>query len=137
MQVLVAFYLLGMVVGTFAAFTATSVVASLLPLFFAFAGGSAIAFAGQVDSAALRRACTAIAGLSLGCLIGVYSGAWVSAHKLLTPAEARAAATASGSSYLREFSMDAADMIDQQKRSGALSVDEAYDKLLELNRSRR
>ncbi|MDO9286772.1 MAG: hypothetical protein Q7U26_17920 [Aquabacterium sp.] len=137
MQILLAFFLLGMVVGTFAAFTATSVVASLLPLFFAFAGGTAIAFAGQVDSVAQKRASTAIAGLSLGCLVGVYSGVWVSAHKLLTPPEARAAATASGSTYLREFSMEPAEFIDQQKRSGAMSVDEAYDKLLELHRHRR
>lgn len=137
MHVLAAFSLLGIVVGTLAAFTATSVVSSLLPLFFVFAGGSAIAFAGQLDRTTLNRACTAIAGLSLGCLLGVYSGAWVSAHKLLTPPDARAAAIASGSNYVRSFSVDEADLIDNQRRSGAMSADEAYARMFELARSRR
>lgn len=134
MAVFIAFLLLGAVIGTLAAFTATSVVASLLPLFFAFSGGTAIAFAGHVDASVLKRACIAISGLSLGCLVGLYSGVLVSQHKWLTPQQERAAATAAGTSYLRNYSLSEADMIDQQLRAGTLTPEQAYSKLQEIHR---
>lgn len=132
--VLAAFLSLGGVIGTLTAFTATGVVASLLPLFFAFAGGSAIAFSGQADRRAAVAASVAIIGMSLGCLLGVYTGIYVAQHKLLTPPESRAS-PASGS-YLREFSVDQAEMIEQLRQAGTLSTEDAYKQLLEVSRKR-
>jgi Na+/glutamate symporter len=129
---LFAFSTLGFLIGTLTAFTADSVVSSLIPLFFAFAGGSAIAFGKNFEKHARDLAALAILGLSIGCVIGVYSGIYVFERKLLTPQEMRE--TRDDSAYLRKLSMDQIDLIDQQKRSGILTTEQAYAELTKIIR---
>jgi hypothetical protein len=129
---LIAFCTLGFLIGTLTAFTADSVVSSLIPLFFAFAGGSAIAFGKNLEKHTRDLAALAILGLSVGCVIGVYSGVYVFEHKLLTPQEMRVARD--DSAYLRNLSMSQIDLIDQQKRSGILTTEQAYTELTKVIR---
>ena len=91
-------------------------------------------FAGQMQPRAVTWACIAITGMAAGCMLGVYSGIYVSQHKLLTPKEVR---TTASSTYLRDFSVDQVDMIEQLRVRRVLSIEEAYQQLLELSRPKR
>ena len=84
-----SFGALGLLVGNLVGFTAESITASIVPLLFAFGGGSAIAFLQKLSVPDQRTAASAIFGLSLGCLVGLYAGLYVAERQLLTPPERR------------------------------------------------
>ncbi len=134
-MILSAFLMLGFLVGNLVGLTAESVVSVLIPLLFAFGGGSAIGFFHKLDSASRQVASKAIFAFSVACLIGIYIGILVSEHQLLTPKsrqEARADASISDSKYLRSYVISKADQIDQLKATGALTPEEAYEALYSL-----
>ena len=134
---ILAFTALGFLIGNLVGLTAESVISAILPLLFAFGGGSAIGFFHKIDQESRQWASTAILAISLSCLVGVYSGIAVSEHQLLTPAErkyVRAEASIAESKYLRSYLASEADQIDQLKSTGALSPEEAYQALYKLLR---
>lgn len=130
-----AFTALGFLIGNLVGLTAESVVSAILPLLFAFGGGSAIGYFHKISLEARQSASTAILAISLSCLVGVYSGIAVSEHQWLTPEErrdVRAEAGIADSKYLRSYLASEADQIDQLKSAGALSPEEAYQALYQL-----
>ena len=130
-----AFLMLGFLIGNLVGLSAESVLATLMPLLFAFGGGSAIGFLHKVDEASKQVAFQAILTLSIGCLAGTYMGIAVSEHQLMTPPSRRATeerASIIGSKYLRSYLTSEAHQIDQLYTSGALDAEGAYDQLYGL-----
>ena len=130
-----AFLMLGFLIGNLVGLTAESVVSVLVPLLFAFGGGSAIGFLHKLDSTARQAASKSILALAVACLIGTYVGILVSEHQLLTPESrraTRAGASISESKYLRSYVISKADQIDQLKATGALTPEKAYEALYSL-----
>lgn len=130
----IAFLMLGFLIGNLVGMSAESMVATLMPLLFAFGGGSAIGLLHKVDEKSRSVAFTAILTLSVGCLAGTYLGVAVSEFQLLSPtsdgAEERAAIV--DSKYLRSYLTSEADQIDQLYATGALSPQHAYERLYAL-----
>lgn len=136
-MIVLAFCVLGFLIGNLVGLTAGTITASIVPLLFAFGGGSAIAFLQKINSEDRRAAAGAILALSVGCLLGVYGGLFVSERQLLTPQEYRGARAAqlTGPRYLRSETIDAAHAIDQRLYSGEVTIatlEEAYQQMYEL-----
>ena len=130
-----AFTALGFLIGNLVGLTSDSVVSALLPLLFAFGGGSAIGFFHKLEPESRQLASAAILAVSVSCLAGVYIGIAVSEHQWLTPQERRQERvdqTISESKYLRSYLMSEANQIDQMKSTGALTADQAYKALYDL-----
>lgn len=130
MLIAISFLVLGLLIGTLTALTAESVVSTLLPLIFTFAGGSAIAFGSTLKKEVLNLASVAILTLSIGALSGIYSGVYIFEHKLLTPENKRE--SRSETPYLRNLKIEKINIIDHQKRSGVLTTEEAYQEILNI-----
>jgi hypothetical protein len=110
---------------------AEAVIAALFALF----GGSLLAFLQKVPSKDQLTVSAGVLAVSVGTMVGLYSGLYVNEHELLTPPSARVRATSEGSKaaevskYLREDIMSPANAIDQQYRSGQITMNEAYEQL--------
>src|SRR5688500_11854820 len=89
MWLIVAFSMLGLLVGNLVGLSATSVVTPLLGLLFAFAGSSVIAFLHKLTQQDRKVASYAMTALSVACLVGIYSGVLVNEYRLLTPKHRR------------------------------------------------
>ena len=79
------FVALGYLTGTLVGMSASPVTGALVGLLFAFAGGSGVAFFKTLTPEERVSAGQGIMALSLGCLLGVYSGIVVSEFRLLSP----------------------------------------------------
>jgi hypothetical protein len=139
----IAFASLGFLIGTLIGLTAQSVVAAFLPMLFAFAGGSLVAFLDRFRGEDRRTALTAIAALCLACLAGVYSSIAISERQLLSPRGRRIADQVAAPpavadlKYLRADTTSAWKAIDQKVRTGLLSKDEGYAQLIAVLESSR
>lgn len=132
---LVSFLMLGFLIGNLAGLSAEGIVRDLLPLLFAFGGGSAVGLMNKLDERAKRTAYQAIFALSLSCLLGAYTGILVSEYQILTPEsrrETRRELSIEQSKYLRSQLMSEADQIDQMFSTGVLTQDKAYEALYDL-----
>jgi hypothetical protein len=130
-----AFISLGFLVGHLAGFSADGVTKSLLPLLFAFVGGSAVAFMQKLQQSDRNRAAIAIIALSLSCLVGLYSGIVVSEYQWLSPDREVALATRPSvkqRKYLMEHVVPQAKAIDTKLSNEELTQKQAYDQLYEL-----
>lgn len=134
MWTIAAFLALGFLIGNLAGLTSESITNTLMGLLFAFAGGSAITFMHKLDEIARANASKAIFSLALACLLGIYSGIFISEHQLLSPHEQKVAGRANIESrkYLRENLFPLAQTIDQKKANGHLTPEEAYEQLYKL-----
>ena len=114
--------------------SAESTVRVVLPLLFAFGGGSAIAFLHKLTPDDRKRAAGAIAALSLSCLIGVYSGVAVSEYQLLTPARQlpKRSTPIADNRYLRSLKVDEVQLIDQRYKTKEYTAERAYAELYKL-----
>jgi hypothetical protein len=148
MWIVVGFASLGLLIGTMTGMSSESVVKSLISLLFVFVGGSVLALLHRLTPHDRNIAGGAIFGMSLGCLLGLYSGIFVSEHRVLTPGTAasetadvrsgpKTARSANGEEdghryfYLRASMMSKANAIDIQKKAG-LSVEEAYEQMYQV-----
>lgn len=132
---ILAFAALGFLIGNLVGMTAESVVGAILPLLFAFGGGSAIGFFHKLGAKSRHAASAAILAISVACLIGVYVGIAVSEHQWLTPhdrKQVRSTASIAESKYLRSYLASEADQIDQLKSSGAMTAEQAYQALYKI-----
>lgn len=132
---ILAFAALGFLIGNMVGLTAESVISALLPLLFAFGGGSAVGLLHKLDADGRKAASGAILSLSIACLVGTYIGITVSEYQLLTPPERRqlrADASISESKYLRSFLASEASRIDQLKATGILTAEQAYEAQYQL-----
>ncbi len=145
MKTRTAFGLLGLLVGNLIGLTAQSVVTAVVPVLFAFGGGSILAFMKELPLEFRKEAVQAIAALSLMCLVGVYTGIIVCEHRILSPSGVRYGVGAekneterqvalpsvvSDNKYLRENLLSEVKAIEQQILHG-LSYTNAYQRLAE------
>lgn len=134
---IVAFSALGFLIGNLVGLTAESVVSAVVPLLFAFGGGTAIGFFHKLEGESRRAASVAILAISVACLGGVYLGIATSEYQWLTPEHRRAERVTAGiaeTKYLRAYLVAEADQIDQLKVTGALTAEQAYEALYKLVR---
>ena len=132
---LLSFFMLGFLIGNLAGLSAEGIVRDLLPLLFAFGGGSAVGLMNKLDQRDKRTAYKAIFALSLSCLLGTYTGILVSEYQILTPEsrrEERHEMSIVQLKYLRSHLMSEADTIDQLYSRGVLTQDKAYEALYDL-----
>ncbi len=139
MWIFLAFTSLGYLVGNLVGLTAASVTGTLISLLFAFSGGSAIAFMHKIDADARTRANKAILALTLACLVGVYTGIYVSDNQLLTKdvTKIRERRTIEANKYTRNKFLSKANAVDQRRANNHLTWEEAYKELYEFMISNR
>jgi hypothetical protein len=146
MWLVLAFSALGLLIGNLVGLSTTPIVASLLGLLFAFAGGSVIAFLHKLTPPDRTAAGQALLALSVGSLIGLYAGIAVSEYRLLSPAHRRVAAPPNAgtgttraerapdalfgsSGYVRNEIARKADEIDARYQNGELTAEAAFREL--------
>lgn len=131
----VAFFFLGVLIGTLVAMSATSLVNTVIAALFALFGGSLVGLLQKLSTENQLKAALGVFGISLGTLVGVYSGVYVTQHQILTPYNQRLAATATSPAvgnhpfYLRADEAAQSDAIDQQYRNHLITAAEAYEKI--------
>ncbi len=134
------FLFLGGVVGTLLAMSAQSLVQAVIAGLFALFGGSILALLEKLPEEGQGKAALSLLAISVGTLLGVYSGLYVNERQLLTPENLRlskaklpAGATPTAvPRYLRENFQDARTSIDMKYRNKFLSAEDAYDSLRKL-----
>ena len=132
MLIAFAFASLGFLIGNMVGMTSSSVVSSLIPLLFAFGGGSAIAFIQKLEIDARKLASIAITCLSLSCLAGIYSGILMTEYHILSPEnQNRTSQSREESTYLRAGTTSLVNFIDSQIAKGNITVAEGYEQLRE------
>jgi hypothetical protein len=131
-------FFMGTLIGTLLAMSAKSLTQAVIAALFALFGGSLIAFLQKLSVCDQFKAGIGIFAISLGILIGIYTGLYVNDHQLLTPAIRRLRANVATSEtstcdvkYLRANVIPDAKAIDQEYRNG-LKAEEAYEKLYAL-----
>ena len=134
-----AFVSLGLLVGTLLAFSAQSLAQAVVAAVFAFFGGSILSVLNNKSRNTQVATAAGTLGLSLGALLGVYTGIFVNEHQLLSPAKPGPASIAASSAapgqikYLRENLLRSASEIDQMRRTKAISTEEAYERLFKIS----
>ncbi len=155
-MILLAFVCLGFLIGNLVGLSAESTLSVLVPLLFAFAGGSAIAFLHKLSTPSEQRtAGIAVIGLSLSCLLGVYVGIVVSEYQLLSPTEnvveslpqtgqetnlgsddsspqPSSRASIADRKYLRTVDISLVNQIDHRLKAGEFTTARAYEELYRL-----
>jgi len=133
---ILAFLTLGFLIGNLLGLSSDSVVKTIIPLLFAFGGGSAIGFLHKLEDRFRTRAYQLIFVVSISCLFGTYSGIIMSEYQLLSPNKTqvnRAEKSIKDKKYL--FSgetISKADEIDQLYSSGLMEVEDAYESLYKI-----
>ena len=133
---ILAFLSLGFLVGNLIGLSSDNVVTTILPLLFAFGGGSAVGFFHKIEEQFRKTAYQLIFALSISCLIGAYSGIVISEYQLLSPKERRQYRVESSikeSKYL--FSQEIvseANIVDQLYATGKLNIEDAYEELYKI-----
>jgi hypothetical protein len=134
----VGFLALGLLIGTLLAMSATSLAQSVIAALFALFGGSLLTFLDKVTVNNQIKAAAGLFAVSIGTLIGIYSGVYVNEHRLLSPLALRSLPSATTESkalqtekylYLRSSVIKDATAIDQKYRNKMLTAEEAYEKL--------
>ena len=133
-----AFAVLGLLVGTLLAFSAQSLAQAVLAALFAFFGGSILQIMATRTRAFQLAAALATLALSLGTIAGIYSGVYVNEYQLLSPIDHRGNegtgnAALGSRKYLRENLLKQADEIDSKRRSGAITLEDAYEQMFKLS----
>ena len=133
MWIVIGFAAMGLLLGNLLGMTAEPLVKYVIGILFTFVGGSVFAFLHKLNDKDRAVAGQAVFALSLGCLVGVYSGVWVNQHRSLSPATtASAAQAAAPEPYLRNAKVDQANEIDRERQSGILTPEQAYEKMYHL-----
>ena len=137
------FLFLGFLIGTLVAMSAQSLSNGVIAAVFALTGGSLLALLKTLSDADQLKAAAGIGGISLGAILGVYSGLYVNDHRLLSPKAQLAnvqqqagqqvinTTSQEGGKYLRSVNLTRVNEIDQEYRTGVLQLDQAYEQLRE------
>ena len=133
MWIAIGFGAMGLLLGNLLGMTSEPVVKYVIGILFTFVGGTVFAFLQRLTEKDRAVAGQAVFALSLGCLIGVYSGVWVNQHRSLSPTTAAGAQpVATPEFYLRNANLDQANEIDREKQAGVLNSEQAYEKMYRL-----
>jgi hypothetical protein len=81
----IAFLATGLLIGTSVAFSDEKLTQGLLAAIFALFGGSLLALLQKLSVVDQIKAAVALCAISLGTLLGIYSGLYVNEFQLLTP----------------------------------------------------
>jgi len=107
--------------------SAQSLSQTVLAAIFALFGGSLLAFFEKLSVNGQTKASVGLLAISLGALVGVYSGVYINEHQLLTPLPLRT--KSEPTKYLRENVLTDINAIDSKYRTGILTAKEAYEQL--------
>lgn len=150
---ILAFLLLGLLVGNLIGLSAQSIVVPFLGLVFALAGGSLIAFLEKLTGPDRILAANALAAFCAAALVGAYFGIFASEWQLLSPERphsAKSTPTPTSSparslaqtstprpeiadrKYLRRSEVNAIQEIDRQVQANRVSKSDAYEDLFQL-----
>lgn len=114
--------------------SATSLVQTVITALFALMGGSLIGFLQKLSVENQFKASLGVLGISIGALVGVYSGVYVTQYQLLTPKNLRLSGDSPHKGplpvlYLRSSQLTDAAAIEEQYRNRQLSPTDAYAEL--------
>ena len=88
------------------------------------------------DRSSLGAIAASTFGLSVGALLGTYSGVYVNEHRLLSPVIEKAKndqrIEKTSEKYLRENLLELATQIDVKRRTNLLTAEQAYDELAKI-----
>lgn len=121
-----SFFLFGFYVGTLCGLSASPITLTLMPLLFAFGGGSVVAFFSKMNDVQRKSAIVAIGAVSLGALIGTYSSIVVSSHELLGKRNINPEGYAN---YLRSSSLTKIESKLMQLEQGKLKPEMAAEEI--------
>ena len=130
---------LGILIGTLLAMSAQSLAKSVIAALFALFGGSLLTFLQKVPIQDQFKASVGILAISVGTMIGIYSGLYVNEYRLLSPPALRPRVASNSKvelaplepkySYLRASDLDDLEAIDQKYRTQAITAKDAYEQL--------
>lgn len=129
-----AFSSLGLLIGSLAGLTISPIVVGLITALFAFVGGSAVAFVGQLNRDQLQLASVAVLCLSTFMLVGVVGGSLIRANNLFIlnldqRAKAQENAVSTGNNYMRQNLKALRDDLKSSLADGRTTLDEACEEL--------
>lgn len=127
---ILGFAALGLLIGNLVGLTSESVVASTIGLLFSAVGGSVILFLHKLQQGDRRLAGQLILALALSTLIGIFTGIYVTEHRVLSPDYARN--SPSDNKYLRSSAASEVAEIDLKYNEHAITAAQAYDQLRAL-----
>lgn len=129
-----AFACLGFLIGNLVGLSAESTLSVVLPLLFAFGGGSALAFLHKLQPSDRRLAAAAVAALSLSCLLGTYGGIMVSEYQILSPTRGDPVSSSAvvDRKYLRTVDISVVQLIDQRYKAAEYTAERAYEEIYRL-----
>ncbi len=142
----IGLFMLGVLVGTLVAMSEQHLAQAVIAALFALFGGSLLTFLQRLTDDNQKRASIGVLAISLGALVGVYSGLYVNEYQLLTPparrfmlgpipnstVEAKKDFEIKARKYLKENVLPPANAIDMKYRTHLLSAEAAYEQLREL-----
>jgi hypothetical protein len=131
----IGFGSLGLLIGTLLAMSAEPLAHGVIAAMFALFGGSLLSFLKRFESKDQIKTGFGVAAISIGTLIGVYSGLYITEHQLFTPQNLRVTSASMKESvpkYLRDFQMTRAETIDAQYRNNHITIQQAYDQLRQV-----
>lgn len=128
-----ALFFMGLLVGTLVALSAEALVQALIAALFALFGGSLLALLKNVSAIDQLKTSAGVLAISIGTLVGLYSGLYINQHQVLTPTALRASRpTDVVNTYLRANVIPEATAIETQYQNKELTAEQAYGRLHEL-----
>lgn len=135
MWLVLGFGSLGALLGFMLGLTSESVVKVVIPLLFAFVGGSIFAALDKLSESDRKLAGQCVLALSVSCALGTVGGITTNQYRLLSPHpnEAQTSYEDKDSAYLRKATLKSiADEIDSEKQQGNLTTDQAYETMYKI-----
>jgi hypothetical protein len=135
MWLVLGFGSLGALLGFMLGLTSESVVKTVIPLLFAFVGGSIFAVLGKLSESDRKLAGQSVFALSVSCALGTAIGIGTNQYRLLSPHpnEAQISYEAKNDDYLKKAAVkSSADEIDSEKQQGYLTINQAYERMYQI-----
>ena len=132
-MIVVGFSCLGLLVGVLTGLTSSPIATTILAAVFTLAGGSLVPLLGRSQEER-KLFGSLLSGFALFCLLGVLSGIFIKANRILTRPGVNAAEE---TVYLKSAQVSAMDTVNMHYRNREISADEAYRQLWTLVQQNR
>jgi hypothetical protein len=135
MWLVLGFGSLGALLGFMLGLTSESAVKTVIPLLFAFVGGSIFAALGKLSESDRKLAGRSVFALSVSCALGTVVGIVTNQYRLLSPHpdHAQISYENKDDDYLKNAIVrSAADEIDSEKQQGNLTTAQAYERMYKI-----
>ena len=123
-----SFSSLGLLTGLLTGMSASAVVTTVLGSIFGLLGGSFVAFIQKLSLKQQELAAKSLFALSLSCMVGVVGGVLLSEYHILSPKGTNASEVGEPK-YLKALEIKTIDSIDNRRRQGEFTSEEAYSEL--------